>query len=90
VHRLRLDVYVPELSIALEYDGEQHVEDTVRFQGTGGAENDATKAAICNQEGIRLVIVPHTWNGSIEQVQKLMVPLDRPVNDDPSNNSSLS
>jgi hypothetical protein len=70
--RVRLDIYIPTQSLAVEYQGEQHYADTSGYQGSSTAESDATKAAACRLEGIQLITVPYTWNGSIEQVKSLI------------------
>jgi hypothetical protein len=64
-HRLELDGYSEELRIAFEYHGEQHY-DPARTIGKGDKskrfagqiERDALKARLCQEAGVRLIVVP--------------------------------
>lgn len=56
--RMHLDVWIPELKIAIEYHGQQHFEEMKHF---GGAESlketkrrDALKRSACKREGVQL------------------------------------
>ncbi len=55
-----LDVYIPDLSIAIEYYGVQHFEPVDffggenAFQGTGA--RDARKEKKCKKNGVRLLV----------------------------------
>jgi hypothetical protein len=63
-YRLELDGYCEELALAVEYNGKQHYART----GFHRTENDLTrqqyrdkvKREICQQRGIRLIVVPYT------------------------------
>lgn len=56
-----LDVYIPELSVAIEYMGEQHYRPVDYFGGTTGFEattlRDKHKAVLCSKVGIELFYV---------------------------------
>lgn len=56
-----LDIFLPELSLAIEYMGEQHYRPVEYFGGTEGFEKtiyrDKRKAEICKKVGINLVYV---------------------------------
>ena len=59
----RLDVYLPELRLAIEYQGKQHT-DSVEFFGGQDAyeknlERDARKARLCKENGVSLIYVYH-------------------------------
>jgi hypothetical protein len=61
---LELDVYLPDLSLAFEYQGQQHYHPVKVW---GGAEalrdlqaRDAHKAALCAQQGVTLVTIEYT------------------------------
>ena len=61
---LQLDGYCPELTLAFEYQGEQHYDpenyfhfgDTASFHAQQG--RDAKKVNLCKDAGVRLLVVP--------------------------------
>ena len=59
-----LDVYVPALKLAIEYQGRQHFEPIDFFGGEAGFQNtkmrDKKKADLCSENGITLVYFRHT------------------------------
>lgn len=63
--RLELDMYNEELMMACEYNGIQHYfEDNKFFHKNGGfeeqVERDSLKKQYCDENGIKLIIVPYT------------------------------
>jgi len=59
---LFLDIYLPQLSVAFEYDGEQHFAYSKHFHGSQEAfraakKRDLTKTLRCQELGISLVRV---------------------------------
>eukprot|EP01027_Heterolobosea_sp_BB2_P011393 GEZU01016579.1.p1 GENE.GEZU01016579.1~~GEZU01016579.1.p1 ORF type:complete len:136 (-),score=27.84 GEZU01016579.1:118-525(-) len=65
-----LDVWVPSLSLALEYQGVQHYHDMRAIGGDLGRQRrrDLEKADACRRAGITLVAVPYWWNQSPEDL----------------------
>lgn len=61
---LELDVYYPELRLAVEYNGAQHYEDSAHFQSAAAPQmaRDHIKAAAARRLGITLVVIPHTYS----------------------------
>ena len=65
---LQLDGYCSELSLAFEYQGEQHFDvdnyfhfgDSTSFQSQ--LERDARKLQLCEEAGVRLLLVPYFVN----------------------------
>jgi hypothetical protein len=62
---LELDCYNDELKIAIEYNGEQHYKYVPHFHSSKDAfynmkYRDEMKTRLCEQNGIKLVIVPYT------------------------------
>lgn len=59
----RLDVYLPEKKLAIEYQGKQHTESVAFFGGKAAyeknIERDARKARLCKDNGIDLIYVYH-------------------------------
>lgn len=64
---LELDVYLPELELGIEYNGEHHYHDNPFF---GGLElyqrRDNEKRKICQEKGIKLVTIPYWWDNTIQ------------------------
>lgn len=62
--RQRLDIFVPDLKLAIEYQGIQHFKAVPAFGGEDGlrraAERDIEKKRLCNENGIVLIYVLHT------------------------------
>ena len=54
-----LDIYIPSIKVAIEYQGIQHFEPISHFGGVEGLENrkklDEKKRELCKQNGIRLI-----------------------------------
>ena len=65
---LQLDGYCKQLSLAFEYQGEQHYDAENYFHlgefssFLAQQERDARKAKLCKAEGVRLVLVPYFAN----------------------------
>lgn len=64
-HNLELDCYNAELGIGIEYNGQQHYHYTPYFHRNRDAFDntryrDDLKQRLCNQAGVRLIVVPYT------------------------------
>jgi hypothetical protein len=60
---MELDVYVPEINLALEYQGRQHFEYTTsRGPSDLQMKRDEEKMEACAQHGILLLHVPFDWD----------------------------
>jgi len=61
---LELDVYLPDLELAFEYQGQQHFHPARAWGGEeavrGVQERDARKAELCAQQGVTLVAIDYT------------------------------
>lgn len=61
---LELDIYVPALKLAFEYQGQQHFHPIDRWGGVQGLQDlqtrDAYKAKLCESLGINLITVDYT------------------------------
>jgi len=55
----RIDIYVPSLGIAIEYQGRQHYEPVAFFGGeeafAANRVRDQRKAELCEQHGVRMI-----------------------------------
>jgi hypothetical protein len=72
--RLELDVYVPELNLALEYQGQQHYWDGMYQHHSANVQSfrDQLKRQACRQFGIKLIQVPFWWNGDRNSIAQLL------------------
>ena len=66
---MQLDVFVPELRLALEYQGQQHFAQIYAF----GCQEDMSyrdqqKKLACKENGITLVAVPYWWDFKLESL----------------------
>ena len=62
--RMELDVYIPELNFAIEYDGDYWHDDKImmRAKGITNADSHRIKQELCKQAGIELIfITEHDW-----------------------------
>ncbi len=59
LRRQRLDIFIPELRLAIEYQGRQHYEPVPFFGGQDGFqqtwERDKLKTRLCSENGITLI-----------------------------------
>ena len=70
-----LDIYIPELNLAVEYDGDYWHDDEVMLNHRGITNTDAhvIKQTLCEQAGIDLIfITEHEWLHDTENV-KVMI-----------------
>lgn len=76
-------IFVPALSLAIEYHGEYHYRHVPMYQldkiifivthnrhdlHTDVRKRDQSKQTICLQEGITLITIPYWWNKTSESV----------------------
>eukprot|EP01114_Cavostelium_apophysatum_P016893 TRINITY_DN4898_c1_g1_i1.p1 TRINITY_DN4898_c1_g1~~TRINITY_DN4898_c1_g1_i1.p1 ORF type:complete len:482 (+),score=101.22 TRINITY_DN4898_c1_g1_i1:85-1530(+) len=70
---IELDIFVPSLSIAFEYQGKQHFQRSGSFGVANQPPKDEQKALLCKKAGITLITVPYWWDGSKESLVTLVV-----------------
>jgi hypothetical protein len=74
----RLDIFVPALSVAIEYQGEQHFQPVKRFGGEAGFREgqlrDRRKRQLCKENGVKLVYFTHKEELSVERVERRLKP----------------
>jgi hypothetical protein len=67
---IQLDIFLPDLLLAFEYQGEQHFMDIHKFGSANYySKRDEQKRIACNQHGITLVEVPYWWNFQLESLK---------------------
>uniref|UniRef100_A0A6B2L4U2 Uncharacterized protein n=1 Tax=Arcella intermedia TaxID=1963864 RepID=A0A6B2L4U2_9EUKA len=61
---ITLDVYIPQLNLAFEYQGIQHYQDTSFFGKTQTRKTrDDTKLKICADHNLQIIDIPYWWPG---------------------------
>ncbi len=68
---MQLDLFIPELCLAFEYQGEQHYYDMHhQFQPQRQyAERDEQKRIACFNRGIALIEVPYWWDFGLDSLR---------------------
>ena len=69
---IQLDVYIPEIHLAFEYQGIQHYEDIPEAFASIETykARDSEKLKICKLYKLPLVIIPHYWDGTLNFLRK--------------------
>ncbi|MDD0853982.1 DUF2726 domain-containing protein [Halobacteriovorax sp. GB3] len=80
--RQRLDIYIPSLSLAIEYHGQQHFQPVEYFGGEKAfqknIQRDKLKEALCRENGIHLLIIKHSDKQSEQTIKrKILQKLNR-------------
>ena len=70
---MELDIWIPEMNLAIEYQGEQHFWDVEVIKGWKISQDlltlqnrDQQKRDACKEKGIRLLEIPYTWKGTMD------------------------
>jgi hypothetical protein len=70
---MELDIYLPSLSIAFEYQGHYHYHNNVIIGATDSIQKrDQMKQTESKRLGITLIPVPYTWRHDKETIIKLV------------------
>jgi len=77
--KMELDIWIPSISTAVEYQGQQHFFAVKAWGGADalakGKMRDEEKRKACRKYAIRLIEIPYTWDGSSELVLKNVEPV---------------
>jgi len=82
--KMELDIFIPSLKLAFEYQGEQHFD--TFWQGTfelgenqsleANQNRDKEKRNACNNHGITLIEIDYKWDKTSQFVEKILVERD--------------
>ncbi len=71
-----LDIWIPTLMVAIEYQGEQHFHSVEHFGGAAGLQKrqvlDARKREVCALHGVRLIEIAFDQSINDDELRKLM------------------
>ena len=77
---LELDIFLPALQLAFEYQGQQHFHAVKAWGGKGAHQvlraHDAKKARLCREHGVRLITVDYTEPLSEEHIRRRLAEED--------------
>ena len=66
----QLDIFIPELSLAFEYQGQQHFYDIYCFSSHSEyLRRDRQKQRACYLKGITLIEVPYWWDNQLDSLK---------------------
>ncbi len=81
---LTLDVYIPSIKVGIEYQGQQHYEESTYFGGKEGLEEqqqrDSEKREKCQDNGVSLIEWKYDIPVTRESYRKEILPLLLPFN----------
>lgn len=68
---MELDIFIPRLSLAFEYQGEQHYHQALLGVNDPAHRKrlDLEKLLACERLGITLIEIPYWWDRSVESLQ---------------------
>lgn len=68
-YKLQLDIFIPAISLAIEYHGAQHYVDAAqKHQMESSPTRDNDKQEICKKLGITLITVPFWWDRDTDSI----------------------
>jgi len=59
---VEFDIFIPKLSLAFEYQGEQHYKDFFNVESNIQKKRDEEKRQLCKSNEITLISVPFWWS----------------------------
>eukprot|EP01124_Arcella_intermedia_P018452 TRINITY_DN25415_c0_g1_i1.p1 TRINITY_DN25415_c0_g1~~TRINITY_DN25415_c0_g1_i1.p1 ORF type:complete len:311 (+),score=92.68 TRINITY_DN25415_c0_g1_i1:136-933(+) len=67
------DFYVPELGLVVEYQGEQHYVDVLKWHPLEEQKKrDEEKRRVCGLNGLKLSYIPYWWDNSVDSLKQLL------------------
>jgi len=71
---LRIDIYIEDLSLAIEYMGEQHYRKSFYGKDTFNRikYNDKMKRKICKENGVKVIDIKYTWMETEKEVKEIL------------------
>ena len=74
---LELDIYIPSLKLAFEYQGQQHFQPLQVWGGQKALQDlrvrDARKVEICNKLGVKLITIDYTEPLTEDYIRKILI-----------------
>lgn len=75
--KMEVDIWLPELQLAIEYQGEQHYHNLENIFGQHGCSvayraRDIEKMLTCTEMGITMAEIPYWWDRSQDSLFQLL------------------
>jgi len=71
---IELDIFIPSLMLAFEYQGEQHYHSRGQFEAVSiQQERDLKKKSICKRLKITLIDIPYWWDSRMGSLEEIVV-----------------
>jgi len=71
---IQLDIFIPSLSLAFEYNGEYHYKSIPMFSSHLLVQKrDERKKLICGDDGITLIVIPYSWDRTLETTASIIL-----------------
>ena len=66
---VELDIFIFDMNLAFEYQGEQHFKPTHLGNFNRQLERDEEKKLLCKENSITLICIPYSWSGLINDLK---------------------
>uniref|UniRef100_A0A6B2L6M3 Uncharacterized protein n=1 Tax=Arcella intermedia TaxID=1963864 RepID=A0A6B2L6M3_9EUKA len=70
---LVFDFYIPGMGLVIEYQGEQHYYDILKWSPLQDQQKrDKGKKELCTSQGLKMIFVPYWWDNSLAELKRIL------------------